>query len=338
MRKLITVIIGFLLVGGSTYGFVHYMKSYELDITMMQTVKPIKMIQAGQLITEDMVQTVSIPTVQHMDNAMLDLKDIIGKRAIVPIGETEEFLSWKIGEDTLYPNENEEYIGFKIDFVGAVNNMVRRGDKVDVWVEYTQPKMYDSNGVEIDQAEQARRVAVNPNLSSAQAAKKVFNKLLIEGLTVAYVKDQDGLEITDSGTQSGPQLSLPGSPSQNDDRNFERYRQDASGQPSYITFIMSAEQYASFAEGAKEGTIRLGLPATLGTIGTIVTSTQPTESKTPKQVTTSATSPSTKKSDIAITPDATLPDIPAEPANNNAAGTETTTETTTNLTTGGSTK
>lgn len=303
MRKWITLIIGLLLVGGSAVGFAKYMKSYELDITTMNTIKPVKMIQAGELITESMIRTVSIPTAQHMENSIIDPKKLIGKRAIVPIGESEEILSWKIGEDTLYPKDNEEYIGFKVDFVGAVNNMVRRGDKVDVWVEYTQPKMYDENGIELDQAEQARRIAANP-ANAKLVAKKIYNKLLIKNLTVAYVKDQEGKEITDSGSPKGPQLQLPESATQRDEANAERYRQNASGQPSYITFIMSPEQYASFAEGAKEGTIRLGLPSTTIAIGTI----EPTDTKvnaTDKKQNTPADNNLTQKtSEIIIMPDA----------------------------------
>jgi hypothetical protein len=275
MRKWITVVIGLLLVGGSAFGFAEYMKTYQLDVTMMDTVKPVKMIQSGELITKDMIRKVSIPTVQHMENGMIDANQIIGKRAIVPIGESEEFLSWKISVDSLYAKGNEQYIGFKADFVGAVNNMVRRGDKVDVWVEYTSPKLFNASGQEIDNTQQSLQTPVNPNTPLDTTVKKTYSKLLINGLTVAYVKDQDGKEITDAGTPSGPTFSLPSTTTDRDNANAEHYRQNASGQPSYITFIMSPEQYALFAEGTKEGTIKLGLPSTSVTIGTIVTSPLP---------------------------------------------------------------
>jgi hypothetical protein len=289
MHKWITVIIGVLLISGSAVGFAKYMKSYELDVTMMDTVKPVRMIQAGELITEDMILKVSIPTVQHMENGMVDAREIIGKRAIVPIGESEEFLSWKISEDSLFAKGDDQYIGFKIDFVGAVNNMVRRGDKVDVWVEFTSPKILNFAGQEIDQV-------LDPNSSVETTLKKSYSKQLIKGLTVAYVKDQDGKEITDTGVPNGPSLSLPGTPTDRDEENAERYRQNASGQPSFITFIMSPEQYALFAEGTKEGTIKLGLPSTSVTIGTIVPSASkeipaPNATALPKESATPSTSP-----------------------------------------------
>jgi hypothetical protein len=262
MRRWITVIIGLLIVVGSMLGFAQYMKSYELNVTMMQTVKPVKMIQAGELITKEMVRLVSIPTVQHMDNGITNANQIVGKRAIVPIGEAEEFLSWKIGKDTLYPKADEQYVGFKVDFVSAVNNMIRRGDKVDVWVEYTSPKIVDTFGQEIvpDQ--------LNPNATST--GKKIYSERLIKGLTVAYLKDQEGKEVTDTGGKAYS-IALPGgSASAHDDNNSEYYRQNASALPSYITFIMNEEQYALFAKGQKEGSIKFGLPSTAVTIGSIV--------------------------------------------------------------------
>ena len=263
-RRWIMVAIGVLLVVGSSIGFSRYMKTYQLDVTMMDTYKPVRMIQAGELITSNMVHKVSIPTITHMGNSLINENQIIGRRAIVPIGEMEEILSWKIGEDALYPTGDEEYIGFKVDFVGAVNNMVRRGDKVSAWVEYLQPKIYDTAGREISETEQATLLTTNPMITF----KKVYTKELLEKLTVAYVKDQDGNEITDVGTSSSP-IALPGSENQRDENNAERYRQNASGQPMYITFIMSHDEYETFAAGAKDGTIRLGLPGQATIFGTI---------------------------------------------------------------------
>lgn len=262
-RKWISGAIGIIIVAGCAVGFFQYMKSVQTDVTTMQTWKPVKMIESGQLITLSMVRKVSIPTVQHMDNAILDKSLIVGKRALIPIGESEEFLSWKLGNDSLYPTSDEEYIGFKIDFVGAVNNMVRRGDKVSAWVEYTQPKVLDVNGQEISEVQQAAILAANP----ATTFKKIYTKQLLSDLTVAYVKDSEGNEIADTAL-NGP-ISLPSVGGQRDEDNVERYRQNATGQPAYITFIMSQDQYQIFAAGAKEGTIRLGLPNSMNTFGSI---------------------------------------------------------------------
>lgn len=263
-RKWIPAFIGLVIVVGCVLGFKEYMNSVRTDVTMMDTWKPVKMIQAGQLITSEMIHKVQIPAIQHMENAVLDKNQIVGKRAIIPIGESEEFLSWKIGIDTLYPTGDENYIGFKIDFVGAVNNMVRRGDKVTAWVEYNEPKVFDSSGNEITEEQQSALLVGNPMMSF----EKIYTKKLLENLTVAYVKDQEGHEITDISTSTGT-LSLPLSGEDKDDTNSDRYRQNATGQPAYITFIMSPEQYETFAAGAKDGIIRLGLPNSTVMFGTI---------------------------------------------------------------------
>ncbi|QHW35438.1 hypothetical protein GZH47_31560 (plasmid) [Paenibacillus rhizovicinus] len=307
-RKWMSALIGLIIVAGCAIGFSKYMQSVQTDVTTMQIWKPVTMIQSGQLITSNMVKKVSIPTVQHMDNALLDKNQIIGKRALIPIGETEEFLSWKLGDDTLYPTGDEEYIGFKIDFVGAVNNMVRRGDKVAAWVEYTQPKVLNGNGEEISEVQQAALLAANPMVTF----KKIYTKQLIPNLTVAYVKDAEGNEIADA-TSNGP-LSL-GSSSQKDEENAERYRQNATGQPAYITFIMSPAEYEVFAAGAKDGTIRLGLPNSMNIIGTVTK----VESKVGDQQAKDQTVPVTKiDTNISITPD--KKNVPANAQTN--SGTE----------------
>ncbi|WP_336788344.1 SAF domain-containing protein [Paenibacillus sp. MMO-177] len=267
MKKWSPIIIGLILIVGSCVFFVKFMKSYQLDVTMMKTIRPVHMIQAGELITSDMLEEVSIPTVQHMPNAIIDKNLIVGKRAIVPIGEMEEVLSWKIGENTLYPAADETYIGFKVDFVTAVNNMVRRGDKIDVWVEYMEPKLYDASGREID----SEQVASG---DSVEIAKKVYNDKLISGLTVAYIKDQEGKEIEDTSTVNNS-FSLPLSADQRDVKNIERYRQETLAQPAYITFIMNDYQYSKFAEGQKEGAIKLALPNFIQPVGTIVPTNSP---------------------------------------------------------------
>ncbi|OME78645.1 hypothetical protein BK120_23180 [Paenibacillus sp. FSL A5-0031] len=264
---MISLFAGILLIAGAVFGFAKYMKGYELDVTMMKTIKPAGMIQAGELITANMLREVSIPTVQHMDNAIVDVDKIIGKRAVTPIGEMEEFLSWKISEDSLYPAKDETYIGFKVDFVGAVNNMIRRGDKVDVYVEYNTPKLLDSAGNEIDLTIRDAGY-ISGDTVMPEIAKKVYNEKLILGLTVAYVKDQDGKEIIDNTPTTT--LGIPLNGSQKDEVNMERYRQGALAQPAFITFIISEEDYAKLAEGQKKGLIKLGLPRTAETIGMIV--------------------------------------------------------------------
>lgn len=270
MKKWIAVIIGACIVIGSAIGFSKYMKSYELDVTMMNTIKPVRMIQPNELITREMLRIVPISTVQHMQNAVVDMDKIIGMRAIIPIGETEEILSWKIGEDHLYPDENEQYLGFKASIIDTVINMVRRGDKVDVWVEYASPKIYNPAGQEVDQSQLSRVLSENPNITTSLPVgwTKVYNKLLVQGLTVAYVKDQEGREVVDNSLTSSLGIESL-SALQRDSKNMEFYRQNASAFSAYITFIINPEQYSLVAEGQKEGIIKLGLPGSSISIGEI---------------------------------------------------------------------
>jgi hypothetical protein len=139
MHKWITAIVGLLIMAGSVVCFMFFMKLYEQDLTMMETYKPKTMIYSGELITEEKLVKVSIPVLQHTKTALTEAEAIIGKRAVIPIGESEEFMSWKLGEDDVFPQAGEGYYGFEITSVQAVNNMVRRGDRVNIWVEFSDP-------------------------------------------------------------------------------------------------------------------------------------------------------------------------------------------------------
>src|SRR5262249_14085254 len=112
--------------------------------------------------------------------ALLRLTDIEGKRAVAPIGESEELVSWKLTEDDLFPGAGESYYGFEVTEVQAVNNMVRRGDRVDVWVEYNEPLLEQTSDdlldkpMEQEELEQPQR---NGASSEEQAGLSAENRV-----------------------------------------------------------------------------------------------------------------------------------------------------------------
>ncbi|MFC5449113.1 hypothetical protein ACFPOG_12645 [Paenibacillus aestuarii] len=253
MHKWTAIILGALITIGSVFGYVMFMKKYEQDVTTMKTIRPTEMIKANTVVTEDMIQEVSIPVMQHMKNAIVDPKIIIGKRTVMPIGETEEFVTWKLTEDDVYPGSGEQFYGFQITNVDAVNNMVRRGDKVSVWVNYKNPKLIDPFGKVISPTDpRAAELANNPNIT------KIFSELVLEDVKVANVKDGEGKEIRDSNISTLSKLKNL-TPQERDEYNFELFRASPSGQPAFITFIMNEQQYTKFVKASTEGTVKLGM-------------------------------------------------------------------------------
>ncbi|MFD2614717.1 SAF domain-containing protein [Paenibacillus gansuensis] len=259
-KSLFIIVLGLIIVGSSGYGFMKYMISYRVDVTTMTTIKPKQMIHANELITPDMLRRVTIPTVQHMDNTLTDMDQIVGKRAIVPIGASEEIALWKIDEEYLVPKEGEEYLAFEANIVTTANNMIRRGDRVSAWVEYESPKIVDRMGNEI-------KVDPNSPQSANINGRKIYAEKLVDNLTVASIKTTDGALVTDVKDTNLPLMT----DEKRDQRNSDTYRSNPNGQPAYVTFIMNDEQYQKVVEGTKRGKLKLGL-STGGMIGTITNS------------------------------------------------------------------
>ncbi|MFD2613786.1 SAF domain-containing protein [Paenibacillus gansuensis] len=279
MHKWITAAAGLLIMAGSVAAFIYYMKGYEQDLTTMVTYKPKAMIYAGDLVTESMIRKVPIPVMQHAAAALTDKDEIIGKRAAVPIGESEEFAPWKLTADDVFPQQGESYYGFEITGVQAVNNMIRRGDRVDVWVELNPADPASEGGEEkapvgaessVPRLVPVRPTVQNsnePGISTHPSSGKPLRpsqppreavQLLLQQLKVASVKDAEGNEIRDEKPATLGQLK--GLTKEERDRfRFEGFRSTAEGAPAFMTFIMSPEQYDTFIAGKNRGTLRLGL-------------------------------------------------------------------------------
>lgn len=231
--KMIAVLIGIVIIVGMTVGFHFYIKEYEHNITTMKTYVPSRFIQAGEEITKSMIHQATIPTMQHRSNAYTHPNDIIGQRAVVPIGTNEEFMDWKLTKDNIYPTAGQEFFPFQINFVQSINDMVRRGDEVDIWVDYKKP-------VE-------------------EKGQKIYSKKILSNITVAYVKDTNGKEIKDSSQNTALQALEHLSKSEKDQYTFQHFRDTPTAKPSYMTFIMTPEQYQTLVEAEQKGTITLGM-------------------------------------------------------------------------------
>ncbi|MES7204610.1 RcpC/CpaB family pilus assembly protein, partial [Cutibacterium acnes] len=145
------------------------------------------------------------------------------------IGPNEQIASWKVAERKLTPREGERYVSFPADDLTNVGNMLRKGDRVDVWVEFDQPKRLGGTW---------------------KGAMKV-----IEGLEVASVRTAEGAEVMNGGlgavAVAGPMAGL---------QQDGAMRGSASGKPSMNTFIMNERLYEAYALAALTGTVKLALP------------------------------------------------------------------------------
>ncbi|WP_438432544.1 RcpC/CpaB family pilus assembly protein [Gorillibacterium sp. sgz500922] len=227
LRGWIIGIVGAALMAVSVVGYLLFMRNYDRSQETLETLMPVRTLLSGERIEAAVLRKVTVPVAAHRPDAVRRPEELIGKYVVVPIGREEEIAAWKLSRDKLVPEEGERYYSFKTDAAANVNNMVRRGDRVDVWVELKQS-------------------AGEPGVERASALK------VIEGLPVAGVKTAEGAEVTD---KQGMDALLASDAAQLADS-----RGKSAGKPELNTFIMNDEVYAAYAAAAAAGTIRLALP------------------------------------------------------------------------------
>lgn len=215
----------------STYGYIVFMEQRKIESPVTSTIMPTRLLNAGEVIDSTMLRHVTVPLDAHRKDAIVDVNSLIGMTVIVPIGSTEEFVSWKLAKANHVPVDGERYYAFPTDSLTNVSNMVRKGDRVDVWIEFPEPVL----------------VEMGDNLWHFSAVK------IIENLYVAHVKSSEGIEITDTTADSLAFIA-------GDDLQLASHRNNSNGIPGQNIYIMTDEIYDAYVMGSLSGTIKLSLP------------------------------------------------------------------------------
>lgn len=223
--------LGLLLMACSVGGYWYFMKHTELEMQSMETIKPVRLLHSGEVIEASMLRTVRIAQAAHHSQAFTNPQSVLGLTVMVPIESDEELLPWKLADTRMTPLSDERYFSFKTDATVNVNNMVRRGDRVDVWVEFESP-----------------RTITGPSgiLAGVGAVK------IIEQLPVTAVKTAEGLEVVDGGNLDP---LLPSGKAA-----LQEARSKPNGKPELNTYIMNDEVYEAYVLGGIGGRIKLALP------------------------------------------------------------------------------
>jgi Flp pilus assembly protein CpaB len=226
LRRWLVTLIGIAMMAASVYAYSWYAGEVDEQVQTTQVLMPTRLIASGETIEAGMLRNVSVPIDAVQETALNRPEEVLGKTAVVPIGPEEQILPWKLADVQLTPRDGERYISFKTEEVTNVSNMIRRGDRVDVWVEFAEAKQIGGEWL---------------------GAIKI-----IEGLRVASVRTAEGAEVADS-VPFEAQFQPTG-------RQQERIRSGANGKPDINTFIMSEPVYEAYALGRLVGTVKIALP------------------------------------------------------------------------------
>jgi hypothetical protein len=237
-RKCIAYSIGLLMIFFSLYFYFQFTKHYQAKVTTMRTLKPLKPLQVGDIVTNDNVQSVLIPIAAHDPNALTELDTIRGKKVKVPLSTGEEFVAWKLSDAILAPNSGQRYYSFKTDALQNVSNRVRRGDRVDVWIEFDTPRRF---------------------IDSMGEKQWIGSVKLLENLLVADVKSAEGAEIIDANEGGGTFSAIGVGIANNQAPDMNRIRDKPNAKPEINTYIMSEAEYNVYVIGTLSGKIKLSL-------------------------------------------------------------------------------
>jgi Flp pilus assembly protein CpaB len=226
MRRWLVTLLGIVMMGASIYGYGRYADTVETAAATVEAIMPVRLIASGETVDASMLRRLAIPIDALAADALRTESDIVGRVAIVPIGPNEGIAAWKLANRQLTPRAGERYVTFPTNEVTNIGNMLRKGDSVDVWVEFDHPSLV--GGVH------------------AGAVK------VLEGLKVASVRTAEGTEVTDVAAYDTAFATTA--------RQQQRVRASASGTPAMNTYIMNEALYEAYTLAQLSGTMKLALP------------------------------------------------------------------------------
>lgn len=226
MRKWSVRLLGILIILVSILGYWYYTDQRNLQVSTITTLVPSRTLQAGEILEASMINQVVIPAAQHRVNAIRERGQLEGKIVTVALAPDEEFVPWKISDVRLAPTAEERYFSFKTDTLANVGNMVRKADRVDVWIEFEKPRsVHFSNGQTV----------------------MIGAMKIIDSLPVVSVKTAEGVEVSDDNSLVN--MIVPANA-----------RSRATGKPESNTYLMAEDVYQAYVMGSTVGKIKLALP------------------------------------------------------------------------------
>lgn len=108
-------------------------------------VVPKQFIDAGTRITGEMVDRRTIVRSALHHDMLLDVQDIVGKEAAIPLGVDEPVLKWKLNHLQLSPQYDEATFQIPREYIRSISSGIRAGDRVTVYVsgESVQERLFD---------------------------------------------------------------------------------------------------------------------------------------------------------------------------------------------------
>lgn len=133
-KSFLIAVISAALAGCLVYG-IYYMQLKQLE--WQETIlvaAPKQFIDSGTLLTADLVEYKPIFASSYEEGMILDLKQVIGKETLIPLGEGEAILEWKLNQFQLLPKANQFTFQIPKHYILSISNQIRAGDQVELYL------------------------------------------------------------------------------------------------------------------------------------------------------------------------------------------------------------
>ena len=217
-QRWLLIFISFILSSVIIYGLylfqAHYIRAEQTVTVYVAN----KWLQTGHIVTPSDIKTVMFPRSIVTDEMIVEMNQLLNKELIMPLGQDEPFLVWKLNDFHLLPKHDEATFQIPVQYIKSVANDLRAGDYVSLYLS-------QEDGVSL----------------------KLFEK----PIKVASVKTSTNVEV-ESITGNDVSLLL-----QSNEAALYQQRRKATGMIEYINLNLTEQQWLAIDEACKTGQAEL---------------------------------------------------------------------------------
>lgn len=177
-RNVLISLTAAVLSGCLVYGMYKLQRIQIEQQEMMAVLVPKRFIAAGVRLEERDLEVRLLPQSAVMPDMLTESGQAAGKETIIPLGQGEPILDWKVEQYYLQPRVYESTFQIPKEYIRSISNGIRAGDKVLLYASgdgATSKRLFEeavvvasvktSSNLEIDNAD-------NPNLLSLAEGNK----------------------------------------------------------------------------------------------------------------------------------------------------------------------
>jgi len=216
-RSLVISMIAVIVSAALVYGLYHLQLNKLAEQKLVGVVAANRFLSAGETISATDVELRYLPQAAYSSEMIRDIHEVVGLETMVPIGQQEPIVSWRLNYHHLQPRMSESTFQIPREYIRSISNGIRAGDRVLLYV------------------------------SGEEVSRRLFEQTVI----VASVKSSGNIEV-DNMEQSHLMSLAEG----NQERMYAA-RRDANAMIEYLNLNLTEQQWLELDQLCKAGAAKL---------------------------------------------------------------------------------